>query len=128
MVSFSLMTRFRHTIVIWLVTRCIIEMPRETKTHARPCVCRSLVSRPRTRVRIETLRVEAGLLRMTTLGLEDSVSVTVTCRCRLLENRRVNWLRHLGWTFIRVVIAVVTLCTRLWPWPFWVHSGLATTS
>lgn len=84
----TLMTPLRHTMFMWLETRCIIDRLRVTKTHARLNLLRSRLNRPTIRVRMDMLSVDIGLLYMTTPGCNVRLWVTLTCRCRLLENRR----------------------------------------
>lgn len=84
----SLMTCLVHTIVTPLVMLVIILRLRATRTTFTPCLCRRLRSRLTTRVRIAMLSVAAGLLVTRIPGLRSTVTVTTTCRCTLLENRR----------------------------------------
>lgn len=109
----DLMTWFRHTIVMWSETRCIIDRPRVMNRQVMFSPPRRLLSRPTMLVRTDMLSVEIGLLSSMSPGPIDSVCVTVTCRCRLLENRAGKWLIRLGPSLIRCTSLLTCLWTRL---------------
>lgn len=123
-VLFRLMTPLLPTMTTLLETQWIARTLRSTNITVRLSLPPRLASRPRTRVWIEMLRVEAGLLVTTVLGPSDRVWVTVMCRCRLFESRlgrilvvesgRLASLKSLPMCPLRLVLAFKPrMCTGL---------------
>lgn len=97
----------------WLETQCTMERLRVTNRQATLCLPRRWCSRPSIRVWTDTLSVSTGLLVMTNLGLMTRVWVTLTCRCRLLENLRGKWEVNLGSRFMLSRVRCIPLLRRV---------------